>query len=132
MQLSDDSKKEILWWKENIHTMNAPIEWPPITQEISTDASGKNGWGASMLGTVPIGGMWTSDQLDIHINVKEMLAILYALRSFVDNLEGQHVRVLCDNTTAVFVLNKMGTTKSKECNDLAKSIWEFCRENSMN
>ena len=131
MQLSDESKKEILWWKENIHTMNAPIEWPPITQEISTDASGKNGWGASMLGTVPIGGMWTSDQLDIHINVKEMLAILYALRSFVDNLEGQHVRVLCDNTTAVFVLNKMGTTKSKECNDLAKSIWEFCRENSM-
>ena len=131
MQLSDESRQEMLWWKNNMATMHSPIEWPPITQEVSTDASGKNGWGASILGTMPIGGMWTADQMDIHINVKEMLAILYALRSFVDILRGQHTRVLCDNTTAVFVLNKMGTTKSRECNDLAKSIWEFCKENDM-
>ena len=45
MQLSDEGKSEVLWWKENIDSMSAPIHWPPITQEISTDASGKNGWG---------------------------------------------------------------------------------------
>ena len=111
MQLSDEGKSEVLWWKENIDSMSAPIHWPPITQEISTDASGKNGWGASMLGRLPIGGVWTMDQQDLHINVKEMIAISYALRSFVDVLQGQHVRVLCDNTTSVFVLDKMGTIK---------------------
>ena len=66
-----------------------------------------------MIGRIPIGGTWTSDELELHINVKEMLAVLYALRSFREAVEGQHVRVLSDNTTTVFVLNKMGTTRSK-------------------
>ena len=110
-------------------TMNAPIQWPPITAEICTDASGKNGWGACMIGRIPTGGTWMPDELDLHINVKEMLAVLYALRSYKEDIEGQHVRVLSDNSTTVFVLNKMGTTRSKPCNDLAKKIWEFCRDN---
>ena len=131
MKISDKGKSEILWWKDNLDNMYAPIHWPPITQEVYTDASGKNGWGASMLGTLPIGGVWTEDQLDMHINVKEMLAISYALRSFADTLENQHVRVLCDNTTSVFVLNKMGTTKSTECNAMAKEIWKFCEEHNI-
>ena len=112
-------------------TMNAPIHWPPISAEMSTDASGKNGWGASMIGSLPIGGTWTAEELSLHINVKEMIAVLYALRSFKESLEGHHIRILSDNTTTVFVLNKMGTTRSKSCNDLAKQIWNFCRENAM-
>ena len=126
MVLSEDSRRELLWWKENVHSTFAPIHWPPITQEISTDASGKNGWGASMTGDVPIGGVWTEEQVDLHINVKELLAVLYALRSFVDTLKGLHVRVLCDNTTAVHTINNMGTTKSMSCNKIVKEIWEFC------
>ena len=125
MTLSPQSREELLWWKEHVDTTFAPIHWPPITKEISTDASGKNGWGASMLGHVPIGGVWTKEQEDIHINVKELLAILYALRSFIDSLRGNHVRVLCDNTTAVHTVNKMGTTRSMSCNSVVKEIWEF-------
>jgi hypothetical protein len=45
MTLSDESREELLWWKEHVVTTFAPIHWPPITKEISTDASGKNGWG---------------------------------------------------------------------------------------
>ena len=131
MQLSQDAIEEIHWWKFNLKDMHAPIQWPPITQVISTDASGKNGWGASMLGTLPIGGIWSEEQMELHINVKEMTAILYALRSFVDTIKNQHVKVLCDNTTSVFVLNKMGTTKSPECNTMAKEIWKFCMENGI-
>ena len=41
-----------------------------------------------------------------------MIAILYGLQSFVDKLFGKHVRVQCDNTTAVSVINNMGTTRS--------------------
>ena len=80
---------------------------------------------------MPIGGVWTEEQADLHINVKEMIAILYALRSFLDILSGQHVRVLCDNTTAVHTINKMGTTKSMSCNKMVKEIWEFCLANDM-
>ena len=129
--ISENAKNELLWWLNNIPTMSAPIQWPPITSEMSTDASGKIGWGASVLGTLPTGGAWAHEQLHLHINVKEMLGILYGLRSFVEILKGQHVRVLCDNTTAVHVVNKMGTTRSPSCNAMAKEIWEFCRENDM-
>ena len=131
MTISDMGLADILWWKNNIATMYAPIHWPPITQEISTDASGKNGWGANIPGRMPIGGVWTDDQHDLHINVKEMVAIFYALRAFVDVLEGQHVRVLCDNTTAVFTINNMGTTKSTSCNAVVKEIWEFCKNHDI-
>ena len=131
MQLSEESRQEILWWKRNVPTMYAPIQNPPISKEMTTDASGKNGRGASLLGSMPIGGTWTDDQLGIHINVKEMLAILYALRSHKEELSGHHLRVLCDNTTAVHVLNKMGTTRSPECNEMAKQIWSFCQSNNI-
>ena len=131
MVLSEDSRRELMWWKEHAHSTFAPIHWPPITKEISTDASGKNGWGASVAGYVPIGGVWTDEQESLHINVKELLAVLYALRSFVDTLKGSHVRVLCDNTTAVHTINNMGTTKSMTCNNVVKQIWEFCLLNDM-
>ncbi len=138
MQFSEEAKTELTWWLENIDTMYAPIQWPPITQEISADASGENGWGASIhgwgasiVGVAPIGGLWSENEIDLHINVKEMLAVLYALRTFVRQLSRCHVRVLSDNTTTVFVLNKMGTTKSKECNEMARIIWNFCKENKI-
>ena len=33
---------------------------------------------------------------------------------------------MCDNTTAVNVINHMGTSHSDPCNSLAKEIWEWC------
>ena len=138
MLLSEDAKVELKWWSDNIDDMSAPIHWPPITQEISTDASGGNGWGASIhgwgasiIGITPVGGLWSETEIDLHINVKEMIAVLYALRTFTRQLKKCHVRVLSDNTTTVFVLNKMGTTRSKECNEMAREIWKFCREHSI-
>ena len=33
---------------------------------------------------------------------------------------------MCDNTTAVNVVNHMGTSHSDSCNSVAKEIWEWC------
>ena len=57
-----------------------------------------------------------------------MLAVYYSLRSFSDSIQNSHVKILSDNTTAVATINKMGTSRSKHCNDVAKLIWEFCME----
>ena len=80
---------------------------------------------------VSTGGAWTASEFEIHINIKEMIAIFYGLRSFVDKLFGKHVRVQCDNTTAVSVINNMGTMRSPECHTTAQKIWQFCRENNI-
>ena len=57
-----------------------------------------------------MGGAWLPTEFDLHINVKEMIAIYYGLRSFLEHIQGLHIRVLSDNTTAVSVVNNMGTT----------------------
>ena len=126
MVLSADARSELHWWHKYIDTMSAPIQQKPITVEIATDASMCQGWGA-VLEELTTGGAWDAEQQDLHINVKEMMAIYYALRSFVTRIQHQHVRVLCDNTTAVAVINKMGTSHSARCNAVSQKIWHFCQ-----
>ena len=71
---------------------------------------------------VSTGGAWTASEFEIHINIKKITAIYYALRSFVDKLSGQHVHVQCDNSTTVSVNNNMGTTRRPECNAIAQKM----------
>ena len=130
MTLTLFAKRDLLWWKKNVKTTSAPIQWPPISMEIATDASTSVGWGA-VCGSERTGGAWSAREAGIHISIKEMIAILYALRSFRDKIRGKHVRVLCDNTTAVAVINKMGSTRSLACNLMAQKIWNFCLQNNI-
>ena len=130
MSLSHLAIQDLLWWKHNVYTTFAPIRWPPISKEVATDASSLVGWGASC-GSERTGGAWSAQEAEIHISVKEMIAVYYAIRSFVHLLNGLHVRILCDNTTAVAVLNKMGSTRSPACNTMAHEIWNFCFANNM-
>ena len=36
-------------------------------------------------------------------------------------------KVFSDNTTAVYTINKMGSSKSLNCNETVRLIWQFCR-----
>ena len=130
MQLTHLAKEDLYWWKRNIYKTFAPIQWPPISQELASDASSLIGWGATC-GFERTGGAWSALEAGIHISVKEMIAVYYAIRSFVEKIKGLHVRVLCDNTTAVAVINKMGSTRSLECNAMAQKIWTFCLKHSI-
>ena len=128
MSLTHLATQELLWWKNNIFSTFAPIRWPPITQEIATDASSLIGWGATC-GSKKTGGAWSAQETDIHITVKERIAVYYAIRSFLHTLKNSHVRVLTDSATAVAVINKMGSTRSPSCNIMAQKIWKFCLQN---
>ena len=55
-----------------------------------------------------------------------MLAILMGLQTFAKDKSNTHIRIMCDNTTAVNVINHMGTSHSDSCNSVAKEIWEWC------
>ena len=69
---------------------------------------------------------WTEyDKLD-HINVLELKAGFFGLRSFSEVLSNTHVKLNMDNTTAVANLRNMGGPRSSKCNALAHAIWDFC------
>ena len=120
--MSEDALYEIAWWKKNIFKAFKPIRYPEISIIIYTDAS-LAGWGASM-GNVSTSEAWLPDETLMHINVLELKAILLVLKSFVKTSH-KHIKIMSDNTTAIYCINKMGTSHSMECHYEVLKIWEW-------
>ena len=106
-----------------MHRVQAPIRRQGPDIVIYTDAS-KEGWGAYIPSTEQkFGGRWTDKEQGNHINVLELLAVLFTLRSVAHNWCGRHVRIMTDNTTTMRCTNAQGSTKSASCNEMARQIW---------
>lgn len=124
IQLTDASLTDINWWRDLVHSAYNVVQHgqPEIT--IFTDAL-SYGWGA-VLGSTSSKGAWSPSEALHHINYLEMLAVHFALKAFHTYLEGKHVQVMIDNTTAVTTLAYMGTSHSPLCDNLAHLIWDWC------
>ena len=134
--LSYEAKSEITWWIDNVGSISRSINHGNCSFTLSTDAS-ENGWGA-VLDLINLensdkstGGRWTADEKLDHINVLELKAGLFGLRSFSDVLANSHVKLHMDNTTAVAYINHMGGSHSMKCNEVAQNIWDFCQTHSI-
>lgn len=55
-------------------------------------------------------------------NFLEMLAVLFAFKSFTSLIHSKHVKVIVDNTTTESTINKMGTSRSPKLNKLMKDM----------
>ena len=119
--LDYESIKEIKWWINNIDKASKNIIVPFVTLTITTDAS-MSGWGA-VFESNTTGGEWTEMEKESHINVLELMAVLFGLKSFLDKSHEEHIRIKCDNMTAVVYLNRKGGLKSLECHEVSKKIW---------
>ena len=81
---------------------------------VFTDAS-NIGWGGVIKGQTRAGENWTPIEASNHINYLELLAILYSLQAFKENIKDALLKVMCDNTTADSCINHMGTSHSDLC-----------------
>ena len=124
MSISPSMQADLAWWMNHIDVQERTIVKPQPTITITTDSS-MLGWGC-IIGDETFNGRWAIEEQAEHINVLETKAILLAIQSLGSQVQGQHVRVLSDSTTAVTYVNKMGGTKSTKCNELAKEIWAHC------
>lgn len=77
----------------------------PIVSLIS-DASDL-GWGAH-LSVLQTQGLWSWEELVLHINVRELRAIRLVCGVFLPQLSGWVVQVLTDNTASMFCVNRQG------------------------
>ena len=126
MTISPEAQMELKWWVDNVECSFNVLAHVQPQYQITTDAS-LSGWGA-VSGDVSTGGSWTYTESTHHINYLEMYAILLGLQTFDTGKNNTHIRVMCDNMTAVMVLNHMGTSHSNCCNYMTKKIWEWCIE----
>lgn len=124
MILSDESKAELQWWADHVVSSQNKISRDQPSHVLTTDAS-LSGWGA-VYGNSRTGGLWSMEEGACHINYLELLAVFLGLQTYCKELSNTHVRLYIDNTTAIAVINHMGTSHSLQCNTLGKTIWEWC------
>ena len=53
------------------------------------------------------------------------------MQCFETKISNKHARLLLDNSTAVACINNMGTSHSVTCNQMAFSIWLWCRDSNV-
>lgn len=115
------SGSTLLWWTQLSNLLvGVPFQLSPPTMTLTTDAS-LRGWGAHLDGSC-VRGQWPLHLRSKHMNYLELLVILWALQRFTPQLKGHTVRVLLDNMTAVYYLNKQGGTASRSLCNLALTL----------
>ena len=122
--LSVQAINELKWWKAEVMSAENDILINDPDIVITSDAS-LSGWGGVCNG-VATGGAWLPEEYAHHINYLEIKAAFFTLKSFAVKLEGKHVRIMLDNSTAVACIAKMGTSHSKLCNELIFELWNWC------
>ena len=100
-----ETRKELLWWKENLTLCNRRSLTFPLPQIIISSDASLQGWGA---GCHDLGRPWSMEEQKFHINVLELKAPKLAIMSFtLKERDAISVYIRMDNITAV-ILNENG------------------------
>ena len=123
MIISHQARRDIHWWINNIDKSYSDISKNNSRFVMTTDAC-QTGWGA-VCPWARTSGLFSEEETDFHINVLELKAIYFGLKSLCGDLRDTHIKVLSDNTTAVQCVLNMGSCVSVECDSVTKAIWEW-------
>ena len=99
MEVSQARKMDILWWISNTEDSFSPIKILNCSFLLKIDAS-KSSWGAKE----PTGEQFALNESLLHINVLELKAVLFGLKSLCSHLSKTHIKVLSDNKQLQCVL----------------------------
>ena len=124
--LNDACREELNWWLCEGLFMTTPISHGNPDIIIQTDSSGF-AWGAVRIGGNRTQGLWSEEELEWDINVKETKACLLGVQALYGQASNCHVQVQTDNTTALSYINNMGGVKVKLCNNIAKELIVWCK-----
>ena len=110
----------------HIRSASAPMSEPMYDLEIFSDAS-RTGWGVFYKG-LRGNGYWNVDDLDLHINVLELMAVFFGLKCFASGRRRCNILLRIDKTTAIAYINRMRDSRYKGLSSLGREIWQWCKE----
>ncbi|XP_073692680.1 uncharacterized protein [Garra rufa] len=113
------------WRNVEFYAHGTPLGAIMMRKVVTTDAS-LTGWGATQEGRT-VNGVWPNTLHSAHINYLELLTVWKALNHFLPRLQGHHVLVRCDNTTAVAYINRQGGMRSSKLHALAHRLLVWSR-----
>lgn len=117
------------------HPTNGRPIWAPssTTRTLHTDAS-KFAWGAVLdewgPGRREARGYFGPEDRALHITAQEMLAVLYAVDAFAEELRGQTAAVYIDASSVEFALRR-GSSRSPTLMPLVRTAWRRWAELGM-
>lgn len=124
MSIGEAGRNDLLCWYQNLETSRRKIRCFSQFIEFRTDASNLGCGG--VCGDRMTNGRRSDSNSRFHINVLELLAVLYTLQTMFSEYN-TNFKLYSDNTTAIAYINRGGRTWSRECNDVAKRIWFWCQ-----
>ena len=129
MTLTEECKMELQWWVTNLTIWNGrAIISPGPDMIIQTDAS-MTGWGAHREGrplSEGVNGLWSESERNCQINLLELRAAEFAIRTLAKGMTDIHVHLKMDNIAALTYINKLGGTRSRDLSQAAKTLWQHC------
>ena len=128
--LVDECREDLEAVRRLLPGVSAPLRIPPPDEVLKSDSSGK-GWGIFRPQSgARGGGQWTEEEKTDHINVLELKACLFALKSFCAKRSNEHIRLVTDNSCAMYCIRRQGSSKVR-LNDVAREIWLFAMERNL-
>jgi hypothetical protein len=125
--LSVGARQDLSWWKHNLAMVIGKAISASIPDLIIYSDASLSGWVAALNGA-SASGPWTSEDKNRHINELELLAALWALKSFTAGASNIAVQLMLDNRRAVAYVNKSGWTSSKNVCSIAARIAIWCED----
>ena len=124
IKLSPKCIQELNWWLKYLSkgTPSKSLTTSRPSKDFFSDSSDR-GWGATINGK-SAHGQFSTKQQRLSINVKELLAIYYGLRSLKAEITGSCVLCFCDNSSAVSCLARMGS-QNEILDGLTRKVYEF-------
>ena len=114
-------REDLLWWSRVAQLREGvSLSLPAPDISFFSDASDV-GWGA-LVGEHHASGLWSPHEKALSINMRELLAVQFALQAFGHLLVGMSVALFCDNTTTVAYLRRSGGTFSSTLNATAREV----------
>ena len=115
----------IEWWIDNVSSSYKLISHGRPNMVLYSVASTK-GWGAfNKTHDIRTGGEWSTEEQNYHINILELKACEFALKTFCKESNKAHIQVFMDNTTSCSYISKFGG-RSEELDMIAREIWFWC------
>ena len=114
-------RRDLEWWLDHERLeLGVALDQVSPRLDLWSDASDM-GWGAH-LGEEVTSSLWSPEELDFSINVRELLAIERALHCFAPQVRNSSVAIFADNSTAIAYLRNQGGTQSLLLNSIAQRI----------
>ena len=127
---SPEIYQDLLWWLD-CKRLERGISLEQVSPQLGlwSDASDV-GWGAH-LGEQVVSGRWSHEERLSSINLRELLAMFYALQHFLPLVRNTSVAVFADNTTAQAYLKNQGGTRSAVLNQTAQDLLRWAELHSV-